>query len=542
MILVIVAIYLNIRAFDPGVLLAFLDQLGYIVTYASLLVCLGTVVATFVWYPAVRRKFSSPIGHSGLSVLKLLLVTAILIIVVQVGLLLFYPDALYHVSFYLFLISVLMFAVRNAVTFGGAYLHKRRESRASGSSGAGTTPLVTVVVPAYNEENALGKTIEALLRLSYAQMEIIIDDDGSTDGTLDVARRFANNNSVNVVAKPNGGKWDALNAGINVAKGEFVVCIDADTLLDRDAIQHLMRHFADPGIGAVAGNVKVGNRRGLLTKLQALEYVVGINLHRRSEAHLRKVTVVPGPIGAFRASVLKEVGLFKGDTFAEDADMTFRILKAGYNTAFEARAIGYTEAPNTMDRLAKQRYRWYRGSLQVLSKHKDLTFSKKHGRTGTFVMPWTIFNGVVYPWFMFFTLMWLLVFCFNPVSPYTVYQPRLRGPAAGVPSQSPPTHGQGPPSGPAQTIIMLDFFQTIPYIYVFWFLAFALLEIATAAYALSLDIREKPQLLLYTVFHRLSYVYVVDILRMLSQLEEVFHYPMRWELMEHEGTASIQQA
>ena len=377
-ILVVVAIYLNILVFDPDVLLAFLDQLGYMVTYVSLLVCLGTVVATFVWYPQVRRKFSSPIGHSGLSVLKLLLVTAILIIVVQVGLLLFYPDVLYHVSFYLFFISLLMFVARNGVTFGGAYLHKRRENRASGLGGAGATPLVTVVVPAYNEENALGKTIEALLRLSYVRKEIIIVDDGSTDGTLEVARGFASNNSVSVVAKPNGGKWDALNAGINVAKGEFVVCIDADTLLDRDAIQHLMRHFADPGIGAVAGNVKVGNRGGLLTKLQALEYVVGINLHRRSEAHLRKVTVVPGPIGAFRISVLKEVGLFKGDTFAEDADITIRILKAGYKTAFEARAFAYTEAPTSMTSLAKQRYRWYRGSLQVLSKHKNMVFFRRN--------------------------------------------------------------------------------------------------------------------------------------------------------------------
>jgi len=460
-------------------------------------------------------------------------------IAIQISFLFLYPNLLYQVSFYLFFISILMFTIRNSVTLGGAYLHKRHENKDSRSDSTGRTPLVTVIVPAYNEERAIGKTVESLLKLSYANKELIIVDDGSTDKTLEVARDYAENDLVKVVTKPNGGKWDALNTGIKASKGEFIVCIDADTLLDQDAIQHLIKHFMDPRIAAVAGNVKVGNRKGILTKLQALEYVVGINLHRRSEAHLQNVTVVPGPIGAFRASVLKEIGLFEGDTFAEDADITFRILKAGYKTVFEARAFGYTEAPKSMTSLAKQRYRWYRGSLQVLSKHKDMTFNKKYGRTGTFVMPWTIFNGVIYPWFMFFTLMWLLVFCFNPISPYTIYQPRIGGPPEWATGQSSSSWGQGPPNGGTQIGITIDFFQTIPYIYVFWFLAFVILEIAVAAYALSMDIKEKRSLLLYTVLHRLTYLYVVDIIRMLSQLEETFHYPMKWEKMEHHGTVTI---
>lgn len=522
---------------DP--LLAFFNQLSYIATYISLLACLSTVIITFAWFPRVRKKFSSPNRRSGLSVIQLLLGTAILIVLVQICLVLLYPNALYQISFYLFFISIIMFTIRNLVTLGGAYLHKRHENKDSRSDFTNRTPLVTVIVPAYNEERAISKTVESLLKLSYANKELIIVDDGSTDKTLEVARDYAENDLVKVVTKPNGGKWDALNTGIKESKGEFIVGIDADTLLDQDAIQHLIKHFIDPTIAAVAGNVKVGNRKGILTKLQALEYVVGINLHRRSEAHLQNVTVVPGPIGAFRASVLKEIGLFEGDTFAEDADITFRILKAGYKTVFEARAFGYTEAPKSMTSLAKQRYRWYRGSLQVLSKHKDMAFNKKYGRTGTFVMPWTIFNGVIYPWFMFFTLMWLLVFCFNPISPYTIYQPRIGGPPGWAPGQSSSSRGQGPPNGGTQIGITIDFFQTIPYIYVFWFLAFVILEIAVAAYALSMDIKEKRSLLLYTVLHRLTYVYVVDIIRMLSQLEETFHYPMKWEKMEHHGTVTI---
>ena len=538
--LLVVVLYAWLGA---DVFLAMVSQLGYLVTYGALVVCLVTVILTLVWYPRVRRGFSSPVAHAGLSVVKLLLLTTALIVAVQVGLLLVYADGLYLVSFSLFVVSLVMFTVRSAVTLGGAYLHKRQERRvdAGGLHGA---PLVTVVVPAYNEEQAIGKTVDALLSLTYAPTEIIVVDDGSTDRTLEVARRYADGDRVKVVAKANGGKWDALNAGIKAAAGEFIVCIDADTLLDRQAVHRLVQHFADSQVGAVAGNVKVGNRRGVLTKLQALEYVVGINLHRRSEACLEKVTVVPGPIGAFRASVLADIGLFAGDTFAEDADVTVRILKAGYKTVFEPRAFAYTEAPKALASLAKQRYRWYRGSLQVLSKHRDMAFNRRYGRAGTVVMPWTLFNGVVFPWFMFFTLMWLLVFCFNPISPYTVYQPRgLVGPPTWAGGRPPVGAGPGaaPGAGPGSTTlgITLDFFQAIPYIYVFWFVAFAVLEVAIAAYALSLDFHEKRVLLIYAVPYRLVYTYVVDIMRMVSHLEEVFHYPMKWEKIDHQGTAAL---
>lgn len=520
-------------------ILVFFNELSYIATYVSLLVCLFTVIATFLWYSRVRKKFSSPIKHSGLSVAKLILATTILIIAIQICAVFLYPDFLYQMSFYLFLVSSTVFVIRSAFTFVGAYLHKRSERRDSSSKPMDGTPLVTVIVPAYNEEKAIGKTVDALVKLSYVNKEIIVVDDGSTDGTLEAAKKCAENDFTRVVSKPNGGKWDALNAGIRAAKGEFIVCIDADTLLDPKAIQHLIKHFSDPEVAAVAGNVKVGNRRGLLTKLQALEYVVGLNLYRRSEANLQNVTVVAGPIGAFRTSVLKEIGLFEGDTFAEDADITLKILKAGYKTVYESRAIGYTEAPTSMTSLAKQRYRWYRGGLQVFSKHKGMVFNRKYGRTGTFVMPWTIFSGVIYPWFVFFTMMWLLVFCFNPLSPYTIYQPRIGGgPPEWAGGQS-SGGGPGRPSGGTQIGVAVDFFQTIPYIYVVWFWVFLLLEVAVAAYALSLDVKEKKTLIVYTLLHRLSFTYIMDIIRMLSQLEEAFHYPMKWEIMEHQGMETV---
>jgi len=144
-----------------------------------------------VWYPHVRKKFSSPIRHSGLSVIKLLLGTVILIIAIQISIFLLYPNILYQISFCLFFISLSMFTIRNSVTLGGAYLHKRREKKDSGYDLTNRPALVAVIVPAYNEEKAIGKTVESLLRLSYANKEIIIVDDGSTDRTLEVARSYA---------------------------------------------------------------------------------------------------------------------------------------------------------------------------------------------------------------------------------------------------------------------------------------------------------------------------------------------------------------
>ena len=164
----------------------------------------------------------------------------------------------------------------------------------------------------------------------------------------------------------------------------------------------------------------------------------------------------------------------------------------------------------------------------MVSKYKDMAFNTKYGRTGTFVVPWTIFNGILYPWFMFFAMMWLLVFAFNPISPYTIYQPRMaRG------------KGRGPPNGNTQIGIAIDFLQAIPYVYVFWFLAFIVIEVFVTVYALSLDFKEKKILIVYAILHRLFFLYILDIIRMLSQLEETLHYPMKWEKMEHHGIEKL---
>jgi len=512
-------------------------QVEYWVTYFSLLAALFTLIGSLLWYPRVRRNFASPIKRPGASVARLILVTFGLIFLVQIFLTLFYPNMLYQFSFILFSISLFMVTARNLVTISLATLHWVKKSGKKNETNLSKGfPLVSIVVPAYNEEKVIGKTIESLIHLNYTNKEIIVVDDGSNDKTLEVAQAYAGRGSVRVFTKPNRGKWHALNTGITAAKGSIIVCIDADTMLDKEAIEHLVKHFNDPKVGAVAGNVKVGNRKMTLTKLQAVEYVTGINLHRRSESYLNAVTVVPGPIGAFRVEALKKAGLYDGDTFAEDADITLKILKTGYKTVFEPRAIGRTEAPSNLTDLAKQRYRWYRGYLQSLMKHKDLIFNPKYGFLGLSIIPWALFNGIIYSWFMFFTLIWLLVLCFNPLSSFVIYQPRPRAQAEG---RGPPIWVERPglPGKPTpELVIVIDFFRAIPFIYVFWFFFFLLLELVIVIYALSIDVKERCRLALYVLPYKLVYALVIDVTRMLSQLEQIFNYPLKWEKAERYGT------
>jgi len=512
-------------------------QLEYWLTYFFLLAALITLIGSLLWYPRVRRKFASPIKRPGASVATLVLATFGLILLVQIFLTLFYQNMLYQFSSLLFSISLVMVAARNLVTISLATLHWIKKSRKKDETNLSKdSPLVSIVIPAYNEEKVIGKTIESLIHLNYTNKEIIVVDDGSNDRTLEVAQTYAGRKGIRVLTKPNRGKWHALNTGINAAKGDIVVCIDADTMLDKEAIQHLVKHFDDPKVGAVAGNVKVGNRRRMFTKLQAIEYVTGINLYRRSESYFNAVTVVPGPIGAFRVEALKKAGLYDGDTFAEDADVTLKILKAGYKTVYEPRAIGYTEAPNNLTYLAKHRYRWYRGYLQSLMKHKDLIFNPKYGFLGLSIIPWTLFNGIIYSWFMFFTLIWLLVLCFNPISSFVIYRPGPQFPPRG---QGPPMWVKRPmvPGRPmSEPVIIIDFFRTIPFIYVFWFFFFLLLELAIVIYALSIDVKEKRRLVLYILPYKLVYALIIDVTRMLSQLEQIFNYPMKWEKAERYGT------
>jgi len=236
-------------------------------------------------------------------------------------------------------------------------------------------PRVAVLIPAYNEEKVIERTIRAALASTYPNLRVIVIDDGSSDKTLEVAQAaFAHEEArgrVLILTKPNSGKADALNFGLeHLTDEEIFVGIDADTLVASDAISRLVPHFLNPKVGAIAGNAKVGNRVNLWTRWQALEYITSQNFERRALNTMGAVSVVPGAIGAWRVSAVREAGGFHTDTVAEDADLTMALLQRGYRVEYEDLALAYTEAPVNARGLMRQRFRWSFGILQSLWKHR----------------------------------------------------------------------------------------------------------------------------------------------------------------------------
>ena len=261
-------------------------------------------------------------------------------------------------------------------------------------------PPVSIIVPAYNEEVNAVATIQSLLKTEYPSFEIIFVDDGSKDKTFEVVTAaYADNPLVKILTKPNGGKASALNFGITHTQSDFVVCIDADTQLKTDAIYHLMTYFTDDEIGAVAGTVKVGNETNIITRWQSIEYITAQNMDRRAFDLINSITVVPGAIGAFRKSAIFKAGGFTYDTLAEDCDLTMRILKQGYIIKNCAEAIAYTEAPETVNMLLKQRFRWSFGVIQSFWKNRDALFNKKYKFFGMVGMPNILIFQIILPLF-----------------------------------------------------------------------------------------------------------------------------------------------
>lgn len=352
-------------------------------------------------------------------------------------------------------------------------------------------PPVSIIVPAYNEGVVIESSIRSLLNLQYPNLEIIVVDDGSSDETFNRAKRYEGRHGrtlVRVVTKPNGGKGDALNLGIGLSTGEFVLTVDADSRLEPASLLYAVQHFKDPAVGAVAGNVKVGNRHKLITKMQALEYIEGLNMVRRSQGYFSAVNIIPGPLGLFRRTVLDEVGLYALDTFAEDCDITIKILICGWKIEYEPYAITWTEAPETIRDFFRQRYRWTRGILQALRKHYGSLFGGA-GPVNTFVL-----------WYMAFeSLVWPLMNIFAQV--YFLY-----------------------------VVIFFDLAKFV----IFWWGQLTVLDIVVAMFCLSME-RESMKLVPYSILYRIYFVVLTDVCKVIASVEELLKVQMTWGKLDRTG-------
>lgn len=284
-----------------------------------------------------------------------------------------------------FLFAGLGLAVlRLVVQFVCAAVHVRRSRRRRHRRLRYLGP-VSVIVPAYNEAANIAATVRSLVENDYPALEVIVVDDGSTDGTAEIVRRLGYPD-VRVVRQPNAGKPGALNTGIGYASYDLLMLVDGDTVFEPDAVGRLVQSFVDPSIGAVSGNAKVANRGGLLGRWQHVEYVLGFNLDRRMFDVAECMLTVPGAIGAFRRKALVDVGGVSAATLAEDTDLTIAIIRAGWRVVYEERAIAWTEAPSTLRQLWRQRYRWCYGTLQAMWKHRRALVQRgaagKLGRRG----------------------------------------------------------------------------------------------------------------------------------------------------------------
>ena len=353
-------------------------------------------------------------------------------------------------------------------------------------------PMVSLVVPAFNEGMLIQPALRSLLALDYPNFEILVIDDGSTDDTHEKALAIAKesvNVSVRVIAKANGGKSDALNTGMAFARGEFILNMDGDSKLSSNALRMCMRHFQDPTVGAVAGNVKVLNRENALTNIQALEYVEGLAMARKAQSYFRAVNIIPGPLGIFRKSVLQQAGGYDHDTYAEDADLTLKVLMRGWHVVYEPKAVAWVETPSTLLSLIKQRYRWTRGILQAIRKHRWVLLHPRKAGINTVILLYMLFEAILWP---FSTVLGHVFFIYLGLQ-----------------------HG----------VLSLMFY---------WWLQLTLLDLVAAVYCVVLE-DEDPKLIPYSVLFRLFYVSIIDVVKVMATFDEWRGTVMTWGKLQREG-------
>jgi cellulose synthase/poly-beta-1,6-N-acetylglucosamine synthase-like glycosyltransferase/peptidoglycan/xylan/chitin deacetylase (PgdA/CDA1 family)/spore germination protein YaaH len=418
-----------------------------------------------------------------------------------------------HFVIAVFFVGDILMSARLIIIGVFAIIDRFRKRKNPG--GPDYAPRVAVLIPAYNEEKVIVRTIRSVTMSNYKNIRVIVIDDGSTDNTYRVAvdayPADIASGRLTVLTKPNGGKADALNFGLERTNEEVYIGIDADGVIAHDAITNLVAHFADPKIGAVAGNAKVGNRVNLWTRWQALEYITSQNFERRALDLFDVVMVVPGAIGAWRTAAVKQGGGYHTNTVAEDADLTMNLLEQGYWVIYEDRALAFTEAPVNMNGLMRQRFRWSFGILQAIFKHRGAIAKRR--AMGLFALPNTLVFQILLPLFSpFIDLMFF----------------------AGIINFFYDKHFHPEAASPASLYKLLTFF-----------LAFLIIDFATSALAFSLE-RKHPAshgdawLLFHIWIQRFTYRQVFSIVLFKTIKRAIDGKPFNWDKLERTATMSEQ--
>ncbi len=374
-----------------------------------------------------------------------------------------------------------------------------------------TGPLVSVLIPCFNEEKVIVQSVRRILDSHWTHLEILVLDDGSKDATSQVVRdAYGEEPRVRLLQFENGGKASALNRGLTLANGEIVVALDADTLFAPETLGLLARWFEDPAIGAVAGNALVGNRTNIVTRWQALEYVTAQNLERRALAALGAVTVVPGAVGAWRRQALDALGGYPADTLAEDQDLTIAVQQAGWKVTFDSDARAFTESPDTIGGLLKQRFRWSFGTLQCLWKHRSALFSRKKWALGWVALP----------------QVWLFQIVLTVIAPLVDLAVIWSLISAWMAAQSHPVEYD--PDALTRSI--------------FYWSAFVLLDLAAGIFGMSLERRAPWADLPWLPLQRFGYRQMMYYVVIKAASTAVHGRRVGWGKLERKATASVQEA
>jgi cellulose synthase/poly-beta-1,6-N-acetylglucosamine synthase-like glycosyltransferase/peptidoglycan/xylan/chitin deacetylase (PgdA/CDA1 family)/spore germination protein YaaH len=368
---------------------------------------------------------------------------------------------------------------------------------------------VSVLIPAFNEETVIQRCVAQVLSSERVLLEVIVIDDGSSDRTAEIVQRsFGDEARVRLIRLDNGGKARALNEGLALARSEIVIALDADTQFETGTIARLARWLvADDSLAAVAGNAKVGNRVNIVTRWQALEYVTAQNVERRALAWLNAMTVVPGAVGAWRKQAILDAGGYPPETLAEDQDLTIAVQRAGWRVAYDQSALAWTEAPQSVRQLARQRFRWAFGTIQCVWKHRRVIEIGKPAGLAFIGLPQTIIFQLI---FALISPIIDLALVVNIVSTVTSIH----------------EHGYTAVKGDLQ------------YVATFWLL-FAAIDLTAGLIAMALERREDWRLMFWLIPQRLGYRQIMYYVVIKALVQAVRGPRVGWSAIARSGQARV---